>query len=110
MKKIKQSIFAVMAIAMFVLTGCTDFADTPGKSVWSEGTWILPWVTGIGSAIFGYITYKAATSGSYSIDPVTGVRTDFDENVPFYKIGQFYFSVGLFIATVFIIWNTISNR
>ena len=110
MKKIKQGIFAFLAIALFALTGCTDFADTPGKSVWSEGLWILPWITGLGAAFFGWKTYKSATSGSYEINQVTGVRTDFDENVPFYKIGWFYFSVGLVIATVFIILNVISNR
>lgn len=109
MKKIKQGIFAFLAVALFMLTGCTDFADTPGKSVWSEGLWILPWITGIGSGIFGWMTYKAATSGSYVIDE-KGVRHDSDENVPFYKIGWFYFAVGLFIATVFIILNVISNR
>lgn len=110
MKRIKQGIFAFLAFAILFLTGCTDFHDAPGVSVWSDGLWVLPWLTGLGCAFFAYKTYKSATSGSYSIDQQTGVRTDYDENVPFYKIGWFYFAAGLFIATVFIILNVISNR
>lgn len=51
-------------MACLFLTSCADFADTPGKSVWSEGLWIIPWVSGLGSAWFSfswakdYIAYK----------------------------------------------------
>lgn len=115
MKNLK-TIFAFIIACTFMLVGCTDFADTPGKSVWSEGVWILPWLTGLGSAWFGYVTYRAATSGSIVKvpDPERGPgatkEVESDKNVPFWEIGQFYFSVGLFIATVFIIWNVLSNR
>jgi len=114
MKKIFKPVYLAIAsvflLGVNLLTSCTDFADTPGKSVWSEGTWILPLLTGLSSAFFGWKTYKASTSGSTETNQLTGVTTSSDENVPFYKVGWFYFSVGLLIATIFIIWNTVSNR
>lgn len=99
----------ILFLASIMLTGCADFADTPGKSVWSEGLWVLPWLTGLGSAIFGIKTYKAANSGSFVRD-FNGVVHNSDENVPFYKIGWFYFSVGFLIATIYIIKSVVSNR
>jgi hypothetical protein len=119
MKKTLNVILTVMAaFAIVFLASCTDFTDTPGKSVWSEGLWILPWLTGIGSAIFFYQAYKGSKSGSIVKVPdperpnVPGATIDqeSDQNVPIYKFGQFYFGVVLLIVTVFIIWNTISNR
>lgn len=108
MKNLK-TIFAFLTACVFMLTSCTDFADTPGKSVWSEGLWILPWITAIGAGIFGYQAYKGSRSGSNIIS--NGAVTDKEGgNVPIWQFGQFWFAVGLTIATIFIIWNVVSNR
>lgn len=116
-KSIKTLYASLCGMALF-LTGCADFKDTPGKSVWSEGLWALPWLTGIASAVFFFIAYKGSKSGSYVKVPdpdrpgVPGafIEVPDDKNVPIYEFGQFWFGVGLFIATVFIIWNVISNK
>lgn len=110
MKKFNKNISMLLAATLFLFTGCTDFADTPGKSVWSEGLWLLPWITGLGSAFFFYIAYKSSKSGSNRIDASGKITNEEAGNVPIYEIGQFWFGVGLAIATIFIIWNTISNR
>lgn len=105
----KKLIFIFLSLITFFSVGCTDFADTPGKSVWSEGMWIAPWMTGIGAAIFAWKAWKAHKSGSYIVE--NGRITDKDGGkIPIYQIGWFYFAVGLTIATVFIILNVISNR
>lgn len=66
MKNLK-TIFAFLTACVFMLTSCTDFADTPGKSVWSEGLWILPWLTAIGAGIFGYQAYKGSHVNKYNL-------------------------------------------
>ena len=106
---------AFLIAIFFLMTGCADFADTPGKSVWSEGLWIVPWLTGLGSAYFFYVAYKGSKSGSFvkvpdPNKPGETIDQESDENVPIYEFGQFYFAVGFLIATIFIIWNTLSNR
>lgn len=98
MKKMFKSLSAFLICSLFLLTGCAQFADG-GGSVWQGGLGILPVLTFVGAAIFGYQAYKGSKSGSN-----TG------ENVPIWKFGQFYFSIGLLIATIFIIWNVISNK
>ena len=109
MKKVFKPILAFLIASVLLLTGCTDFADTPGKSIWSEGLWILPWLTGIGSTIFFYVAYKGSKSGSNIIEN-GGVTDKEGGNVPIYQFGQFWFGVGLAVATIFIIWNVLSNR
>ena len=109
MKNLK-TIFVFLIACTFLLVGCADFADTPGKSAWSEGLWILPWLTAAGAAIFGYQAYKGSKSGSRIYDAQGRVTNDDAGNMPIYTFGQFWFAVGLTIATIFIIWNVVSNR
>ena len=90
------------------LVGCADFADTPGKSVWSEGLWILPWVTGLGSLYFFYTAYVASKSNS-TIRNEKGVF-DNTGNVAIYKIGRFWFGVALAIATIVIIIAVVGSK
>jgi hypothetical protein len=54
----KQAFFVLAMFAIVLLTGCANFHDEPGKSVWSEGMWIIPWITGIAGAIWLYQWYK----------------------------------------------------
>ena len=102
----KLLLFSLMAI---FLMSCGKFHDD-GTSVWQAGLWIIPVITIIGSIIFGWLTYKSATSGSNTYDS-RGAKTGIDGgDVPFYKIGWFYFSAGLFIATIVIVIMVNSDK
>lgn len=73
-------------------------------SHWSE-LWIIPCLTGGGALWFYYVAYRASKSGSKWQDknaPVGQQYKESDENVPIYKIGQFWFGVILTIATIVI--------
>lgn len=105
----KKSLLLIASMFLFLLTGCTHYAD--GTSVWSGGLFILPLLTVIGAAIFGYQAYKAHNSGftqqvkDFNAEgKLIGVRTvEGDEKIPYYKIGQFWFSVALVVATIIIV-------
>lgn len=93
----KRLLFFAFA-ATFILTGCADFKDTPGMSVWSDGLWILPWATGLGAVAslykFGaayllFKEYKGKKKLSY---------------------GWLIFAGALIIATTVIIWKVIAER
>lgn len=103
----KTVIFFLMAC--ICLTGCVDFKDTPGKSVWSEGMWIIPWLTGLGSLTFFIISFIASRSGWTKQDKEKGI-TSGNEKIPIYKVGKFWFGVILAVATVVIIIAQISAR
>lgn len=90
---------AAVILLMFVLQSCGHFPD--GASVWSEGTWLVPLFPFVGAVIFGVIAWRKSKSGSEQ-QTVHGIKS-YKENVPIYKIGQFWFSVILLIATVVII-------
>lgn len=62
------------------------------------GLWIIPLLTFLGAIIFLVIAVKASKSGS-TIQTKEGIQSS-DQNVPFYKTGQFIFSVILFAATI----------
>lgn len=92
------SLLICLFLTSLFLASCTDFADTPGKSVWSEGLWILPWATGLGSLAclykFGaayllFKEYKGKKKLSY---------------------GWLIFAGALIIATIGIIWKVIAER
>lgn len=86
------------AMSLFFLTGCADFADTPGKSVWSEGLWILPWVTGLGAAACLYKFGSAyAAHKNY-------------EGKKKLSYGWAYFAGALIVATIVIIWKVVGER
>lgn len=95
---IMKKLFLFAITALLFLSGCADFHDEPGNSVWSEGLWVLPWATAIGSVLsfiqFGkaYIAfqeYKGKKKLSY---------------------GWLIFAGALAIATVVIIYSVVSNR
>lgn len=96
-------------IAILFLASCAKISGTD-TSVWAEGGWILPWVTGIGSVIFAYQAYKGSKAGSNIVDPNGAVTDKEGGNVPIWKFGQFWFSVALAIATIIIIISFISNK
>lgn len=110
MNNLKTILAVFFGLVSVLLTSCTDFADTPGKSVWSEGLWILPWLTAAGAVIFGYQAYKGSRSGSRTYDQQGNITNEDAGNMPIYTFGQFWFAVGFTIATIFIIWNVVSNR
>lgn len=98
-KIMKKLTFLTLLCAVF-LTGCADFKDTPGKSVWSEGLWLIPWLTGLGAIAFFAISYFASKSGS----------TAGSKSVPIYKIGKFWLGVALTVATIVIVVSVISGK
>ena len=109
MKKINKSIVAFLIATLFFLTGCSQFADG-GGSIWQGGLWILPTLTAIGAGIFGYQAYKGSKSGSKIIDASGAITDKEGGNVPIYKFGQFWFSVGLTVATIIIILMVNSDK
>jgi len=82
-----------------LLQSCGHFPD--GTSVWAELTWLVPLFPFIGAVIFGIVAYRKSKSGSEQQTP--GGYKSYKANVPLYKIGQFWFSVVLLIATAVII-------
>ena len=92
-------------LAAIIFTSCATFADDPTKSVWSEGLWILPWLTGLGSAFFFYQSYRAVKSGS-----IKGWKQNADEKFKFYKSGKFWFGIILLAATIVIVLAVIGDR
>ena len=88
------------ALTCLTLASCSKFPD--GTSVWGGGLFILPWVTFLGAAWFGYKAYKAWQSGSKQQMPdhTTVYST---EKTPLYKIPYTYYSAVCLIATIVII-------
>lgn len=91
---------------VLLLASCSKHSD--GTSVWAGGLWILPIVTLGGMLFFLYKSIMASKSNSTT--DVGGRVIDNTGNVSFYKTGWFVFVVGLFIATVAIIWMVNSDR
>lgn len=89
-------------LPMFMVS-CGKFRD--GSSIWSEGAWLVPTLPAIGGVIFLFFAIKAHLSGSEQWQKVNGVDklVPSDENVPIHKIGQFWFAVALFVASLVII-------
>lgn len=102
MKRDSKSILIFLLALILISVGCTNFSDVPGKSVWSEGLWMIPWITALGSLWFFYSAYKQGKEKAIQFGQT--------ENVPAYQFGQFYFGVGLFLTTIIIIWMTINNK
>jgi hypothetical protein len=94
-------------VAAFIFTSCATFTGT-STSVWSDGLWIIPWLTGIGSLVFLGFAYRSSKSGSVISGPNGEEQSD--ENVPIYKIGTFWYGITCLIATLLIIWNVVSNK
>ena len=92
----KLILFSLLTV---LLMSCGKFSD--GTSVWQDGLIIIPLLTGLGSLIFFYIAWLKSKSGSEQQTP-TGYKYS-DKNVPLYKIGQFWYSVALAVATIVII-------
>ena len=73
------------------------------------GLWIIPLLTFAGSMIFLYQAYKASKSNS-TTQLGDGRTLDNTGNVPIYKVGRFYFSVALFVATIVILLVMYGDR
>lgn len=73
------------------------------------GLVIIPLLTFAGGIIFLYQSYVASKSNSTRQDSSKGI-IDNTGNVPIYKIGRFYFSVALFVATAVILLMMYSDR
>jgi hypothetical protein len=105
----KKTLLLFASLISLMLVSCTHYAD--GTSVWSGGLFILPLLTLAGAAIFGYQAYKAHNSGFTQQVPIKdetgkiigGKTIEGDEKVPYFKIGQFWFSVALAVATIIIV-------
>lgn len=89
-------------VVTLLLTGCADFADTPGKSVWSGGLWLVPWVLALAFIFFAYRTYQAWKSG-------TKVKQT-DKKPTLTSIGYFWFAVIILVFLIAVIIDTIGNR
>lgn len=96
MKKINAILMLFVSV---LLISCGKFAD--GTSVWAGGVWILPVGLFCASVYFLFIAYTKSKSGSEQ-QTKTGYSYS-DENVPIYKIGQFYFAVAFFVAAIVVI-------
>lgn len=90
---------AVVLIFLSPLQSCGRFSD--GTSVWAEWTWLVPAIPFIGFIVFGVIAFRKSKSGSDQ--QTTSGIVQFKKNVPIWKIGQFWFSVALLLATIGII-------
>lgn len=102
MKNLK--LILLVFITSFLFTGCAKFHD--GGSVWSGGLFIIPWVTGLASLFFGYLTYKEwkkGGTGGYVNKNGVPVWTEDEEKFAIYKASFFWFSVILAAATIGII-------
>lgn len=93
----KRLLFSVFVTLIF-LTGCADFKDTPGKSVWSEGLWIIPVITTLG-----------ALASLYKFGAAYLKFKDYEGKKKL-NYGWLYFSVALIVATIVIIWKVVSER
>lgn len=90
----------MLSCLMFTLVSCGKFSD--GSSVWQGGLWVIVALPLIGAAIFFYQAYKASQSGSTTQVNRGGqvIKVHSDENVPIYKLGKFWFGVGLVVAAI----------
>lgn len=80
------------------LASCADFHDDPGKSVWSEGLWILPWATGLGAAACLFQFYKAWRA-----------HKGYDGRKKL-SYAWLYYTAALIVATIVIIGMVIGNK
>lgn len=104
MNKLLSILFALSLI--YMTSGCVTLRGT-NESVWGDGLWIVPTLTGFGAAIFGFKSWKDSHGPFYKED---GTLITDSTPVPIYKIGFFYFSISLVIATILIIFNIVNKR
>jgi len=83
-----------------ILTSCGKFSD--GTSIWSDGLWVIPTITFLASVGFLYTSWRMSRSGGKRQLPQGGWEYT-SEPVSVFKIGRFWFGVGLLIATIIII-------
>ena len=98
----------LFVLASVFLMSCGNFSD--GTSVWQSGLWIVPWLTGVGAAIFFALAYKSSKSGSNKILPNGGISKEEGGNVPLTQLGFFWFSVALAVATIVIVIMVNSDK
>lgn len=78
-------------------------------SIFGGGLFIIPLLTLGGAIWFGYVAYKAHNSNSTKSDREKGI-IDNTGNVPYWQIGQAWFSAILFLATIVIVAAMISDK
>lgn len=97
--KLIKFLFAI--VALFSLQSCAKFKGTD-ISVFAEGGWMVPALTGAGAIIFIILMILEHKSGSWKI--INGKITNQDGGViPFWKVPYFKYVVGLLLATIAII-------
>lgn len=98
--------YLLLFILSIAFISCGKFSD--GTSVWQEGLWIAPLLTGLGAAWFGVLTYlswrKGGTEGYIYDEKGLPRWTQDDKRFPIYKASHFWFFAGLLLATIAIIW------
>lgn len=99
----------LFALVCLTLGGCANFAGT-SQSVWSDGLWILPWLTGIGAVIFLVSAIIGSKSGTEQ--QIRGTGTVYsDENEPFWTSPRCWWFCGILaLATIVIIIAVVSSR
>ena len=70
-------------------------------NLFGEGLWLILVIPFLASLWFLFVAYKKSKSGSEKQLPGGGYDYS-DTNVPIYQIGQFWFGVVLFVATIVI--------
>jgi hypothetical protein len=96
------SFFAVIIVSMIAMS-CGKFSD--GTSVWQQGLWIVPTLTGGGALTFWILTFVEWLKGGTVGWVQKGHEwhwTEDDKKFPIYRASFFWFAVGCTIATIII--------
>jgi len=101
----KKLFFALTMAVLF--TGCT-FKDDPTTSVFSGGLWVLPLILFLAAGWNLYISFKKANSGAERQLPKGGYGPA--ENLKFWQISNFKYSVAFVIAAIGVIIWVVSER
>jgi hypothetical protein len=112
MKRIATLTSVFLLALVFLCTGCTDFANSPGVSVWSGGLWILPTLLLIGALIFGYNAWTAYNSGTVEGGGNDKPYVDYGKSVkpPMSKNGHLWFSVIFLVAFIVVVYVVVHGR
>lgn len=93
---------SVFIMVTFGLTGCVDFADGSGVSVWAGGKWALLVITGVPALYFYFRAWQKSKSGwTQQIGDNKG-RKESDERLPIHKINLFKYALALTLAFIVI--------
>lgn len=93
-----KSFMLLMLSAMLFLTGCADFHDEPGKSVWSEGGWLVFWIPFLGALWFLSLGYRGSQS------PAMKNGRQIADKTPITKVWKFWLGVVLVAVSIGVVW------